>query len=73
LEKAKEHYLSRLKREWEADTVPSVPVNQDVETNKEEIKPSKLILDSMKISIFFPKLKKVCLQISRVINFAHQT
>ncbi|XP_078149221.1 RNA-binding (RRM/RBD/RNP motifs) family protein [Carex rostrata] len=59
LEKAKEHYLSRLRREWEADAVPSVPVTQDTETKNEEIRPRNLDLASMKISIFVPKLNKV--------------
>lgn len=64
LEKAEEHYLSRLRREWAADAVPSVPVTQDTETKNEEIRPRNLDMASMKIGIFVPKLNKVSLQIS---------
>ncbi|KAJ4782615.1 Nucleolar protein 8 [Rhynchospora pubera] len=57
--KAKEHYLSRLRREWEADAAASVPAEQEVEITNEEKKSKNLDLNSMKISIFFPKLKKI--------------
>jgi hypothetical protein len=64
LEKAKEHYLDRLKKEWEQDAILSrkLPAT-DLSTQKEDLeKPnSKHILDSnaKALNIFFPRLRTV--------------
>ncbi|XP_072953654.1 protein REPRESSOR OF SILENCING 3 isoform X1 [Typha angustifolia] len=58
LEKAKEHYLTRLKQEWAEDAIVSVPDKIDVGKN-EDLKQDKLNLENTKLHIFFPKLKKV--------------
>ncbi|KAG8058074.1 hypothetical protein GUJ93_ZPchr0002g24586 [Zizania palustris] len=59
LEKAKEHYLARLKREWEQEAAAQeMPANGDVD-NKEKLEPNKAVLDCSKINIYFPKLSKV--------------
>ncbi|XP_006648296.3 protein REPRESSOR OF SILENCING 3 [Oryza brachyantha] len=64
LERAKEHYLTRLKREWEqeaeaAAAAQEIPASGDVESKKEKLEPNKAVLDSTKINIYFPKLRKV--------------
>uniref|UniRef100_A0A0E0CFA8 RRM domain-containing protein n=1 Tax=Oryza meridionalis TaxID=40149 RepID=A0A0E0CFA8_9ORYZ len=61
LEKAKEHYLTRLKREWEQEAAAAqeMPASADVESKKEKLEPNKAVLDSTKINIYFPKLRKV--------------
>ncbi|KAJ3693744.1 hypothetical protein LUZ60_009224 [Juncus effusus] len=64
LEKAKEHYLTRLKREWEQDSVPvpeqePVPMNPESGKEKARTDTGKLNPDFEKIGIFFPKLKKI--------------
>ncbi|XAR50720.1 hypothetical protein NMG60_11005129 [Bertholletia excelsa] len=65
LEKAREHYLLRLKQEWAEDaklTANSTP-SESVEASKNIDSPKKLnnILDKkkMEIRLFFPKLRKV--------------
>lgn len=64
LEKAKEHYLVRLKREWEEDAQSlNKTTRDDVDPNA--VLPSsdypKKILNSemMPLRLFFPRLKKV--------------
>ncbi|KAL5207005.1 hypothetical protein ABZP36_031440 [Zizania latifolia] len=63
LEKAKEHYLARLKREWEQEAAAAVaqemPANGDVDNKNEKLEPNKAVLDCSKINIYFPKLSKV--------------
>ncbi|PNY11120.1 serine-rich adhesin for platelets-like protein [Trifolium pratense] len=66
LEKAKEHYLDRLKKEWEQDAIlSSKPPATDLSTQKEDLekeKPNaKRILDSnaKTLNIFFPRLRTV--------------
>ncbi|XP_062218167.1 protein REPRESSOR OF SILENCING 3-like [Phragmites australis] len=62
LEKAKEHYLSRLKREWEQDAAAAATQEAAVKDNvekQEKVKPEKAALEGMKINIYFPKLRKV--------------
>ncbi|KAF0925094.1 hypothetical protein E2562_015384 [Oryza meyeriana var. granulata] len=64
LEKAKEHYLTRLKREWEQEAEAAaasqeMPASGDVESKKEKLELNKAVLDSTKINIYFPKLRKV--------------
>uniref|UniRef100_A0A0A9CRG1 RRM domain-containing protein n=1 Tax=Arundo donax TaxID=35708 RepID=A0A0A9CRG1_ARUDO len=66
LEKAKEHYLARLKREWEQDAAAAAAaaaqeaaaVKDSVE-KQEKPKLDKAALEGMKINIYFPKLRKV--------------
>ncbi|KAJ1277840.1 hypothetical protein BS78_04G034100 [Paspalum vaginatum] len=64
LEKAKEHYLTRLKREREQDAAAAAAaaaqeaaVKSDAENQKP--KPDKAALEGSKINIYFPKLRKV--------------
>uniref|UniRef100_A0ACD5ZAP0 Uncharacterized protein n=1 Tax=Avena sativa TaxID=4498 RepID=A0ACD5ZAP0_AVESA len=65
LEKAKEHYLVRLKREWEQEAAAAaaqeVPAEENVEKqeDKEKQKLEKDALDSSKVNIYFPKLRKL--------------
>ncbi|KAI5659076.1 hypothetical protein M9H77_27869 [Catharanthus roseus] len=63
LEKAKEHYLLRLKREWAEDAaLSSDSVDHDVsafENPHSSEKLSKVCNSEMQIRIFFPKLRKV--------------
>lgn len=71
LEKAKEHFLLRLRSEWEEDAAVSSPDNDAVDTDKVmELpeKPKKSIDPESKIRIFFPRLRKVRLY-SRIFNF----
>ncbi|KAI9110520.1 hypothetical protein K1719_018386 [Acacia pycnantha] len=64
LEKAKEHYLVRLKREWEEDAKlassdePGTSPDPDDSISSTEM-PSKKSLKTKKLRIFFPKLRKV--------------
>ncbi|KAF7836547.1 Nucleolar protein 8 [Senna tora] len=64
LEKAKEHYLVRLKREWEEDA--KLVSDQSAETSPDSDKsdsskemPSRESLKTKQLRIFFPKLRKV--------------
>lgn len=63
LEKAKEDYLARLKREWAEDAqVEEVNLNIDEvesvqETQKKPIKDCDI--QKLQLNIFFPKLRKV--------------
>lgn len=65
LEKAKEHYLARLKREWEQDAAAAAAAAASKEAamkdNAENQKPilDKAALEGLKINIYFPKLRKV--------------
>lgn len=61
LEKAKEHYLTRLKREWEQDAAAVASKEAAMKDNAENQKPKldKAALEGMKINIYFPKLRKV--------------
>ncbi|CAL5024094.1 unnamed protein product [Urochloa decumbens] len=60
LEKAKEHYLTRLKREWEQEAAAAAQeaVAKD-NVEKDTPKPDKAALDGSKINLYFPKLRKV--------------
>ncbi|CAM0947048.1 unnamed protein product [Alopecurus aequalis] len=65
LEKAKEHYLVRLKREWEQEAAAAAALEMPAEENvekpedKEKRKLEKDALDSSKVNIYFPKLRKL--------------
>ncbi|XP_066317854.1 protein REPRESSOR OF SILENCING 3-like [Miscanthus floridulus] len=61
LEKAKEHYLTRLKREWEQDAAAAASKEAALKDNAENQEPKldKAALEGMKINIYFPKLRKV--------------
>ncbi|KAL6629809.1 hypothetical protein ACP70R_029574 [Stipagrostis hirtigluma subsp. patula] len=66
LEKAKEHYLVRLKREWEQEAAAVAAAEQEAAVKEdaekqENPKPKldKAALEGMKINIYFPKLRKV--------------
>jgi hypothetical protein len=64
LEKAKEHYLTRLKREWEQEAAAATaavqePAVKDSVEKQEKPKHDKAALEGMKINIYFPKLRKV--------------
>ncbi|XP_059634549.1 protein REPRESSOR OF SILENCING 3 isoform X2 [Cornus florida] len=64
LEKAKEHYLLRLKKEWaeDAELPESTPSNGvDAAKNMESLENPKKVLKSekMPLRLFFPKLKKM--------------
>ncbi|KAJ4842345.1 hypothetical protein Tsubulata_013758, partial [Turnera subulata] len=57
LEKAKEDYVARLRREWDEDALlssTSAPTSDDVDDNKEELN-----LEKTRLKIFFPRLSKV--------------
>ncbi|KAI3437282.1 RRM domain-containing protein [Psidium guajava] len=62
LEKAKEHYLFRLKREWEEDAEQNIAPSDALDAEKDPAAPvkAKNFLDKEKhLHIFFPRLKKV--------------
>ncbi|KAL4317053.1 hypothetical protein AHAS_Ahas15G0346600 [Arachis hypogaea] len=61
LEKAKEHYLVRLKREWDEDAMSKIEHVSDkpVTTDKLEEKPTKESLKTKQLHIYFPRLRKV--------------
>ncbi|AES65742.1 putative RNA recognition motif domain, nucleotide-binding alpha-beta plait domain-containing protein [Medicago truncatula] len=66
LEKAKEHYLDRLKKEWEEDAILSIePPASDVSTHKEDLvkeKPNARRIvdpDAKPLNIYFPRLRTV--------------
>ncbi|XP_047078755.1 protein REPRESSOR OF SILENCING 3-like [Lolium rigidum] len=63
LEKAKEHYLVRLKREWEQEAAAAqeVPAEENVEKpeDKEKLKLERDALLTSKVNIYFPKLRKL--------------
>ncbi|OEL18919.1 hypothetical protein BAE44_0020065 [Dichanthelium oligosanthes] len=61
LEKAKEHYLTRLKREWEQDAAAAAreAAAKDNVEKQDKPKPDKAALDGSKINIYFPKIRKV--------------
>ncbi|KAK1366294.1 RRM domain-containing protein [Heracleum sosnowskyi] len=63
LEKAKEHYLLRLKREWEDDVklTKTAPISGDIPDSKPSLeKPKKFqALEKPNVRIFFPKLSKM--------------
>lgn len=64
LEKAKEHYMVRLRREWAEDTeLSSDSRNFDGDAVGSMHSSEKLVkdhsLENMQLKIFFPKLRKV--------------
>lgn len=60
LEKAREHYLARLKREWAEDEKLATPVTLDTERNAENQKKLEYLnQEKMQLRIFFPKLRKM--------------
>lgn len=61
LEKAKEHYLERLKREWAEDAEPPAkPVAVDTHIDPcSSNKSNRMTNDKAQLQIFFPKLRKV--------------
>lgn len=64
LEKAKEHYLARLRREWEEDAeIMNYDDGADLEASSPES--TEHVAKSEHIQIFFPSLGEVilCLQI----------
>ncbi|RZR84614.1 hypothetical protein BHM03_00011468 [Ensete ventricosum] len=61
LEKAKEHYLARLKREWAEDVKVNGPPDLDVVKSSDySDKSGCLSQENANLRIFFPKLRKVC-------------
>lgn len=63
LEKAKEHYLASLKREWEEDVeLPNSTGSDCADADKDMVtsgKPKKVQDLDKKLKIFFPGLSKV--------------
>ncbi|XLS51535.1 hypothetical protein HN51_012212 [Arachis hypogaea] len=61
LEKAKEHYLVRLKREWDEDAMSKIEhvCHKPVTTDKLEEKPTKESLKTKQLHIYFPRLRKL--------------
>ncbi|KAL3745782.1 hypothetical protein ACJRO7_014836 [Eucalyptus globulus] len=62
LEKAKEHYLIRLKREWEEDAEQNITPSDALDAKKDPaaLVKAKNFLDKEKhLQIFFPRLKKM--------------
>ncbi|URE16279.1 hypothetical protein MUK42_11778 [Musa troglodytarum] len=60
LEKAKEHYLARLKREWAEDVEVNGPPDLDiVKSSDHSDKSVCLSQENANLRIFFPKLRKV--------------
>ncbi|XP_044411467.1 protein REPRESSOR OF SILENCING 3 [Triticum aestivum] len=69
LEKAKEHYLVRLKREWEQEAAAAAAAaaaqempaedSVDKQEEKEKRKLEKDALESSKLNIYFPRLRKL--------------
>ncbi|XP_057958367.1 protein REPRESSOR OF SILENCING 3 isoform X2 [Malania oleifera] len=62
LEKAKEHYLVRLRREWAEDATTSIAASNDIDEEKNIItseRPKNVQKTEKDLKIFFPKLKKV--------------
>lgn len=64
LEKAREHYKLRLRREWEEDAELATTSNKCVDGAVGTISPpEKLVTDhrseNVQLRIFFPKLRKV--------------
>lgn len=63
LEKAKEHYLLRLQREWDEDAASASASDTDVAAKADT--PSEMLAgdvhssESNKLHIFFPHLRKV--------------
>ncbi|XP_039146287.1 uncharacterized protein LOC120283644 [Dioscorea cayenensis subsp. rotundata] len=64
VEKAKEHYLARLSREWAEDaklnTTSSTPLDLNLDKNPNTSNnPQILNQENMQLNIYFPKLRKV--------------
>ncbi|KAJ0985216.1 hypothetical protein J5N97_003572 [Dioscorea zingiberensis] len=61
VEKAKEHYLARLSREWAEDAKPrsSTPADLSVEKNLNTSNKPGILNQDMQLNIYFPKLRKV--------------
>eukprot|EP00268_Persea_americana_P047156 TRINITY_DN4892_c0_g1_i1.p1 TRINITY_DN4892_c0_g1~~TRINITY_DN4892_c0_g1_i1.p1 ORF type:complete len:570 (-),score=122.73 TRINITY_DN4892_c0_g1_i1:175-1884(-) len=60
LEKAKEHYLARLRREWAEDVELAKDKPEDSVSSVGSLKKSKdPIPEKMQLQIFFPRIKKV--------------
>ena len=61
LERAKESYLDRLKREWAEDAklASERPIDTKIEKDLGSSKLQRLNLESVQLQIFFPKLRKV--------------
>ncbi|KAI5017489.1 hypothetical protein ZWY2020_042377 [Hordeum vulgare] len=66
LEKAKEHYLVQLKREWVQEAAAAaiaaqeMPAKDDMDKQeeKEKRKMEKHALETSKVNIYFPRLRK---------------
>ncbi|RYR57500.1 hypothetical protein Ahy_A05g023229 isoform J [Arachis hypogaea] len=60
LEKVKEHYLVRLKRQWDEDAMSKIEHVSDkpATTDKLEKKPTKESLKTKQLYIYFPRLRK---------------
>lgn len=66
LEKAKEHYLARLRREWAEDVELAKDKPEDSVSSVGSLEKSKgPIQEKKQLQIFFPRIKKV---ISSCIN-----
>lgn len=67
LEKAKEHYLTRLKREWEQEAAAAAQEAAAKDNVEKQDKPKldKAALDGSKINLYFPKLRKVSICLSQ--------
>ncbi|XP_073132213.1 uncharacterized protein [Henckelia pumila] len=64
LEKAKEHYLFRLRREWTEDTdlekkLPDQKVCADANMHTSQTTKKNLDIEQMHLRIYFPKLRKI--------------
>lgn len=61
LERAKEHYLDRLKREWaeDAKVMSETPADPKIEKVADNPKLERLKLENMHLQMYFPKLRKV--------------
>lgn len=64
LEKAREDYQCRLRREWIEDAQRDTKLpSQNVDADESEcalLKPKKEDIEKLQLKIFFPKLRKVC-------------
>lgn len=62
LEKAKEDYLARLKREWEEDAQSeevNLNVDEDESLHATQKPKTDYDIDKLQLKLFFPKLRKV--------------
>lgn len=61
LEKAKEHYLARLRQEWAAEAAQSATITAEVDASTTSNTPDKrtqMLSEKSGLNMFFPRLKK---------------